>query len=126
MVKPITDAELEIMKILWRENRPLSFKEIRTELEVGTDWNKSTIQTLLRRLCEKGSVAAQEHYVVLYTANVSREEYVRAEVPAFLDRVFDGSAMKLVAALRRGGTLSDGDIAELRAFFKAEGGEQDE
>jgi predicted transcriptional regulator len=39
-----------------------------------------------------------------------------------LGKVFDGSAVKMVAALRQGGKLSDADIAELRELFKVEGG----
>ena len=33
MIAKIAEAELEVMRILWREMRPLSFTEIRTELE---------------------------------------------------------------------------------------------
>jgi len=121
-VKAITDAEAEIMKLLWRENRPLSFKEIRTELEATTDWNKATIQTLLRRLCEKGSVNITEHYVLLYSANISQDEYINLETAPFLNRVFNGNAKKLVATLCQSGKLTEADVAELRDFFKVGGG----
>lgn len=47
MIAKISDSELEVMHILWRESRPLSYTEIRKELESKTKWNKSTIQTLV-------------------------------------------------------------------------------
>ena len=50
----ISDAELEVMRILWREKQAVSFSDIRAELSDKTGWEKSTIATLLRRLQKKG------------------------------------------------------------------------
>jgi len=119
----IADAELEIMRVLWREGRPLSYAEIRTELEGTTDWKKSTIQTLLGRLRDKGIISAQSHYVTLYSSNISQEEYVRSEGQTFINKLFDGSAKNLVAALCRHGQLDEKDIDELKEFFKVEKGD---
>ena len=121
MVTKIADSELEVMRILWQEGRPLSFSEIRTALEGKTDWKKSTIQTLLGRLRDKGVVGTQEHYVTLYSPNVSEAEYVKAEGQHFIDKLFDGSAMKLVTALCQSGQLDEGDVDELKAFFQMGG-----
>jgi len=117
----IADSELEVMRILWQGGQPLSFAEIRTALESKTDWKKSTIQTLLGRLREKGVVSTHEHYVTLYSPNVSEEEYVKAEGQNFIDKLFGGSAMKLVTALCQNGQLDEGDVDELKAFFKMGG-----
>ena len=113
----ISNAELEVMRILWREGRPLSFGEIRTELEANTDWNKSTIQTLVTRLRDKGVISTKTQYVTLYSANVTEQEYIQAEGQSFLDKLFGGSAKKLAAALCQNGQLSEADIDELKAFF---------
>ena len=123
MTSKIADAELEVMRILWREGRPLSFAEIRTELEAKTNWSKSTIQTLVVRLRDKGVISAENHYVTLYSPNVSEQEYVSAEGKTFLDKLFDGSAKKLVASLYQSGQLDESDIEELRRFFSAGEGE---
>lgn len=50
----ISDAELEVMRILWREKQAVSFSDIRTELSNKMGWEKSTIATLIRRLQKKG------------------------------------------------------------------------
>jgi len=120
MVSKIADSELEVMLILWQEGRPLSFAEIRTALESKTDWKKSTIQTLLGRLRDKGIVSTHEHYVTLYSPNVSEADYIKTEGQNFLDKLFDGSAMKLVTALCQSGQLDENDVDELKAFFQME------
>ena len=117
MAIKIADSELEVMRILWREGRPLSFGEIRTALEARTDWKKSTIQTLVGRLRDKGFISAHHHYVTLYTPNLTQEEYVQSEGKSFVNKLFDGSAKNLVAALCRSGQLDEGDIDELKAYF---------
>ena len=119
----ITDSELEIMRILWREGRPLAFGEIRPELEKKNKWNKSTIQTLVTRLRDKGAINATFNYVTLYSANVTKQEFILDEGQTFLDKLFDGNAKKMVAAFCQNGQLSEGDIDELKQFFTA-GGEE--
>ena len=121
MTSKISDSELEVMRILWREGRPLSFTEIRTALESKTDWKKSTIQTLVVRLRDKGIISTQDHYVTLYSPNVTEEEYVQTEGQSFINKLFDGSAKKLVAALCRSGKLGESDVDELKAFFELQG-----
>ena len=124
MSKKISDSELEVMRILWREGREMPFGEIRAELEETIGWKKSTIQTLIIRLRDKGVITAHNKYVTMYTPNVTREEYIQSEGGAFVDKLFDGSAKNLVAALFRGGKLNESDIDELKAFFKVEGGDE--
>lgn len=124
MIPKIADSELEVMRILWREGRPLSFAEIRTELESNTKWSKSTIQTLVVRLRDKGAISAQTHYVTLYTPSVTEQEYVFAEGKSFLDKLFEGNAKKLVASLCENGQLGESDIDELKQFFTTEHGQK--
>jgi BlaI family penicillinase repressor len=118
----ITAAELEIMKILWRENRPMLFTELRLELEDTEHWKTSTIQTLITRLRDKGAIHSIDNRAARYVADIPKEDYLRAEGQGFLDRVFDGSAKNLVAALYQSGQLSEQDITELRDYFN--GGQQ--
>lgn len=117
----ISDAELAVMRILWRENRPMPFAEIRTALETNTGWKKSTIQTLILRLRDKGIISVHTTYVTMYSANITQEEYIQTEGQSLINKLFEGSAKNLVAALCRGGQLDEGDIDELKAYFKVEG-----
>jgi len=120
MTPKIADSELEVMRLLWREKRPLSFAEIRTELENSKKWSKSTIQTLVVRLRDKGAINAQDNYVILYSPNITEQDYLETEKNTFLDKMFDGSAKNLVASLCQNGQLDESDIDELKQFFTME------
>ena len=82
----ISDAEFEVMRILWREERPVSFSDVRTELNSKMGWEKSTIATLIRRLVKKGAVSIQEREVHYYTPNISKEDYIQFKEKSFIDR----------------------------------------
>ena len=121
MAIKIADSELEVMRILWREGRPLSFAEIRTEIENKTGWKKSTIQSLVTRLRDKGAIITENNYVTLYVSNVNEDEYTQTEGQNLIDKLFGGNAMKLVTALCKSGKLGESDVDELKSFFKMGG-----
>jgi len=116
--KTITDAEVEVMRLLWREQRPMTLAQIRDELLQTTKWNHSTIKTLVFRLRDKGVITHLDKYgPAQYFPIVTEEEYLLDESESMLGKLFDGSAVKMIAALHQGGKLSDEDVAELREFF---------
>jgi BlaI family penicillinase repressor len=126
MSQKITDAELLMMRIFWRENRVLTFSDLR-ELEQTAGWKKTTVQTVMDRLRQKGTIKEVPGYdrrgdVAHYLPTVTEQAFMLGESETLLEKVFCGSAVKMVAALRQGGKLSDADVAEIREFFKAEGG----
>jgi BlaI family penicillinase repressor len=122
--KSIANAELEVMRLLWRTS-PMTLAQIRDTLLQTTKWNHSTIKTLVFRLRDKGVIQPLDKYgAAQYVPLVSEGEYIRAQVPPFIERVFEGSAKKLVAALCESGELTESDIAELRDYFKVKGGDK--
>lgn len=124
--KTITNAELEVMRLLWREQRAMTLAQIREELLQTTKWNHSTIKTLVFRLRDKGVIRPLDKYgAAQFVPLVTESEYIRTEMPTFLERVFEGNAKKLVAALVDNGELSEKDVDELKAYFKIkDGGER--
>ena len=117
----IADAELEIMRILWREKRPLKVADFKGELEQNKGWNKSTTHTLVSRLRDKGLIEPTERYgVARYIPLVTEDDYILSEEKALLEKF--GSAKTLALAMVRNGHLTDSDIDELRDYFK-KGGE---
>lgn len=120
----ISDAELEIMRVLWREGQAVSFTVIRTELSDTMGWEKSTIATLLRRLVEKGAVSIQEKGIRYYMPNITKEEYSMFKEKSFIDKLYDGSTKNFVAALCRNGELTEADIDELKLYFQMKDKEQ--
>jgi len=117
MKNNISAAELEIMRILWREGTPLKVSQFREELEQKKGWNKSTTGTLVTRLRDKGYIEPAERYgVARYIPLITEEEYLLEEEKNLLAKF--GSAKKLAAAMVRNGHLTDADIEELREYFK--------
>jgi len=120
----ISDAELEVMRLLWRAGEPVPFSSIRKELSETIGWEKSTIATLLRRLQDKGAVVAREDGIRYYSPCISKDEYARAEEQSVIDKLYGGNAKNLVAALCSRGKLSEADIDDLKAYFQMGGGER--
>ena len=114
----ISDAELEVMRILWRERQAVSFSDIRTELSDKMGWEKSTIATLLRRLQKKGAISIQEKEIHYYIPNITKEDYVMLKKKSLIDKLYDGSTKNFVAALCQTGELTEADIDELKMYFR--------
>lgn len=114
----ISDAELEVMKILWREKQAVSFTDIRTELSDKMGWGKSTIATFLRRLQKKGAISIQEKEIHYYMPNITKEDYIMLKKRSLIDKLYDGSTKNFVAALCQNGELTEADIDELKMYFR--------
>lgn len=114
----ISDAELEVMRILWREKQAVSFRDIRIELSNKMGWEKSTIATLLRRLQKKGAISIQEKEVHYYMPKIAKEDYIMSKKRSLIDKLYDGSAKNFVAALCQSGELTEADIDELKMYFR--------
>ncbi|MDR1914499.1 MAG: BlaI/MecI/CopY family transcriptional regulator [Clostridiales bacterium] len=124
MNRTITDAELEVMRLLWHSERALTTVEIRSVLEASKGWNKSTIHTLVSRLRGKGVITHLDKYgAAQFVPLVTEDEYILEEEKAVLEKF--GSAKKLALAMVRNGHLTDSDIDELRGYFKMEVGGND-
>ena len=117
-VQKISDAELEIMRVLWQSEDALPVSEIRKRLKEKTNWEDTTIKTLVNRLVKKGAVTQESRKVYYYRPAVSEAEYGRNATDELIEKVYSGSARNLVAALISADTLSDEDLSELRAMFE--------
>ena len=49
----ISDAEMELMQVIWNNENPLTSREV-MELLPNNQWKPTTILTMLSRLMEKG------------------------------------------------------------------------
>ncbi|RSI63752.1 CopY/TcrY family copper transport repressor [Streptococcus oralis] len=77
----ISDAEWQVMKIVWMQGEQTSSDLIRVLAE-RFDWSKSTVQTLLARLVDKGCLTRKKEgksfvYSALLTLDQSRDLLVR-------------------------------------------------
>ena len=118
----VSDAELEILEVLWAAETALNAGEIRSALNDHKNWERTTVLTLIQRLVKKGAVmqekrAQNNREVYYYTPCIAREEYVRTETRNFIEKFFKGSSKNLAAALVDSDALTRKDIEELRDYF---------
>lgn len=116
----ISNAELEVMRILWEHQAPVSSAEVRRQLQMTKGWEKSTVLTLIRRLQDKQVISAEKREVLYYTPNVGEKEYAEARTRDMVSQLYQGSAKNMVASLLQGGQLTQTDIKELQKLFKME------
>ena len=117
----ITDAELEIMKLLW-QNKALTLNKIVENLSKEEKKNKSTIKTLLYRLIEKGSVKSIEHNSKEneYIATITKEEYLKKENDTFLKKLYNGSTNKLLLNFVEEKKISKQDLKDSLLLIESE------
>ena len=117
MPEPISEAEREIMEVLW-QRAPRSAEEILAEVGPRRHWQEGTVKSLLNRLLRKRAVkAARDGRRYLYRPLLSRERYLLEESKGLLDRLFGGRVAPLVAHFSEQRKLSKRDIAELKRLI---------
>ncbi len=97
MTNQITDAELEIMKVLW-EKKSLTLNELVEELSKEEPKNKSTIKTLLYRLIDKNIVKSVEKNKKEneYKPLISEKKYLKSANETFLEKMYDGNVNNML------------------------------
>ncbi|MBR3966335.1 MAG: BlaI/MecI/CopY family transcriptional regulator [Clostridia bacterium] len=113
----IGDAELEIMKVIWRAKEPITSLDIGKAVE-DKDWKKTTIATFLARLVEKGALAAEKQgKLYYYTPLITEKEYKRSQTKKLISNLYDGSVRDFAVSFFKEQKLSEEDIKELKAIF---------
>ncbi len=113
----LSGAELEVMQILWKQNRPMKVQAVWEALEPGK-WEYRTVATLLTRMREKGAVACtKEENVNFYTPILDKESYTKSQTKSFIQKLYNGSVKDLAVSLVQNKELTKEDIDELRNLF---------
>ena len=117
--KRISDAELDLMEVLWATSEPLTSAEVGERLEAQRGWSMATVKTMLGRLAAKGAITHREDgRRFLYSPAIEREAYVGSESRRFVERLFGGRLSPLVARLAEEDGLDAKDIAEIEALLR--------
>ena len=121
MQQKLSDAELEIMKIIWEnpeENTLFSY--LMDELAArGKPCQKNTLIVLLSRLVSKGYLGATKiGRRNEYTPLVLETAYQSAQTRHFIDKVYEGSVKGLVTNLIAGDMLTEEEYVELKALLE--------
>jgi predicted transcriptional regulator len=115
---PVSDSELEVLKVLWATG-PATVREVDARLRRRTRrLAYNTVLTLLSRLRDKGYVAADRSGTAhVFRPIVTRDELLTHGLTNLADRICDGTASPLVHALVRGQRFSPKEIAHFRKLL---------
>ena len=95
----ISDAEWQVMKIIWMQGEQTSTDLIKV-LEKRFSWSKSTIQTLLARLVEKECLTREKQgKSFIYSALLTQEDSKKLLVQDIKDKLCSRRIKHLVADL---------------------------
>ena len=105
-------SELKVMSVLWRDG-DVPAKYIAKLLTEELGWNVNTTYTLIKRCIKKGAIERSDPGFMCH-AIVPQAEIQEAETKELIDRVYDGCADKLFAALLGRKKLSTEQIEKLK------------
>ena len=118
MTERISDAEHTVMEVLWKR-APLTATEVADQVVEQKDWSLQTVKTLLSRLAAKAVVGTErDGRRFLYSPLVERDAYLTGVSRNFVDRLFGGKVMPLVAHLAEADELSAEDIREIEELLR--------
>ncbi len=112
MEMELFDSELKVMDVLWREG-DCRAKHIASLLHEEVGWNVNTTYTLIKRCIKKGAIERTEPNFMCH-ALIPKEAVQEAKTNELIDKIYDGSADKLFAALLGRKNLSNRQIEKLK------------
>jgi BlaI family transcriptional regulator, penicillinase repressor len=115
-----TDAELAILRVLWSRG-PSTVRDVAEAM--GREGAYTTILKLMQIMTDKGLVkrddSTRSH---VYKATSSEDKMQKQLVGDLLDKVFAGSATKLVLQTLDAGKATPEELAEIRKLLDAHSG----
>ncbi len=110
-------VQLKIMQVLWERGRA-NAREITDALNEEEQVAHSTVQTLLRKLEEKGSIAHEvEDRTFVFYPLVEELSVTRRATRELVERVFGGDAAGLVAYLLKEERIPKKELDQLRQLI---------
>ncbi len=118
MRQKISNAEFEVMQILWNAQKPLSIQDVCDRLP-SNKWAYKTVGTLLIRMEEKRAVISEKKGRVNYYKPVlNKDEYTKEQTKNFISKLYNGSVKDLAVSLFKSEDMTESDIDEIRKMFK--------
>jgi len=114
----LSPAETEVLRIVWQLGKG-TVQEVADELPDRRKITYATVQTLLRRLENKGYLKHNNRGKAhVFSAAVRSEEVIQRTVRDFLDRLFGGDPIPLIQYLAEHGDIGKADIERLKKLTK--------
>ncbi len=118
MQKKPTDAELEVLQVLWAHG-PSSVRFVNTELSKNREVVYTTTLKMMQVMAEKGLLKRDtSRRTHLYEAAIDEDMVQEDLVDKMVNTVFGGSPLKLVMQALGHEKTSAKDIAEIKKIIK--------
>jgi predicted transcriptional regulator len=115
----LTEAELRLMKILWRRGES-AVTDLVADLPDGEPLAYNSVLTTIRILEQKGYVEhRQEGRAFVYRATIAEDEASRSEVRHVLNRFFGNSRERLLLSLLGDEDISPAELDRLKQAIAA-------
>lgn len=110
-----TEAELEILNILWAEG-PSTVRDVHTR--IGKDTGYTTVLKQMQVMAEKGLLARSEQFRShIYEPRIAKDQTQQRLARNLLQRAFSGSAKDLVLGALSSQKVSSKELAEIRTLL---------
>jgi len=114
----LTPAQLEIMNLFWQHGE-LGVAQVRQMLSSRRAIARNTVQTMLKRLADKGWLHARAQGNAFYfRAARPRKSTLRGMLGQLLDGAFGGSPSGLVMALMESRRISPAEARRIRELIE--------
>lgn len=107
------DGEYRFACIIW-EQEPIASGELVKLCEKELGWKKSTVYTVLKKLCEKGIFKNEQAMV---SSCIPKEQVQKQESKEFVSTKFQGSLPKFIAAFIKDETISEQEAEEIKQMI---------
>jgi BlaI family transcriptional regulator, penicillinase repressor len=116
-----TELELQILKILWKQETPLTVREIRDQLaNRGRDLAHTSVITTLGTMVGKRQLKRLppvKGKAFQFAPIITQDDVSKQMLGDLVDRVFDGSAEAVMLSLFDVSNLNEVELKQLRKMF---------
>ena len=114
----LSEAEWDIMRVLWHSPTPLRAGEIAKKLSEKRSWKTQTAHVLLGRLCDKGFCTVnKDGYYHTFSPCITEKTYM-ASTSRQLRKQFGGSVQSMVASLLSDDGVTADDLDALSVLLE--------
>ncbi len=111
----LTNADYRLLSIVW-DTEPIASPELCKLAEGQLGWKRTTTYTVLKRLCDK-KLLQNENAIV--TSLIGRQQVQKAESRQMLERSFEGSLPKFIAAFLGDEVITDDEAEQIKQMIDA-------
>ncbi len=106
------DSELHVMNELWKDG-DTSAKDIAISLNQKIGWSKTTTYTVINKCISKGAITKSESGFMCHP-EITHEQAREYETTELINKMYDGSADRLIASILCSKNLKLNEISKLK------------